>query len=127
MDIVEKLKDVADKKDIDILAKHLVCHEAANEIDSLRQQLAEQTSAETVYQVWDDEVQFWADCGKNHYDNFATDDKRVLYTAPPSVEVLLEALREMVEMMDSGDEHGEGSDWHIKAKAALSSYKPTEG
>jgi proline dehydrogenase len=36
MDIVEKLKQVADTKDIDILAKHLVCYEAANEIERLR-------------------------------------------------------------------------------------------
>lgn len=32
---------------------------------------------------------------------------------------LVDALSEMVEMMDSGDEHGAGSPWHKKAKAAL--------
>ena len=32
---------------------------------------------------------------------------------------LVEALRDMVQMMDSGDEHGAGSQWHTQAKAAL--------
>lgn len=32
---------------------------------------------------------------------------------------LLEALKEMVAMMDSGDEHGSGSQWHNKARAAI--------
>lgn len=36
MDICEKLRQVADTKDIDILAKHLVCREAADEIERLR-------------------------------------------------------------------------------------------
>lgn len=29
------------------------------------------------------------------------------------------ALAEMVEMMDSGEEHGGGSAWHVKARAAI--------
>lgn len=32
---------------------------------------------------------------------------------------LLESLQAMVAMMDSGDEHGAGSPWHIKATAAI--------
>ena len=32
---------------------------------------------------------------------------------------LLESLLAMVEIMDCGDEHGAGSDWHTKAKAAI--------
>ncbi len=32
---------------------------------------------------------------------------------------LVEVLQEMVDMMDSGDEHGAGSEWHIKATNAL--------
>ena len=32
---------------------------------------------------------------------------------------LLEALMAMVEMMDSGDESGAGSEWHTKARAAI--------
>lgn len=32
---------------------------------------------------------------------------------------LLSVLKEMVEMMDSNDEHGEGSPWHTDAKAAI--------
>lgn len=35
MDIIEKLKQVAETKDIDILAKHLVCMEAVDEIERL--------------------------------------------------------------------------------------------
>lgn len=32
---------------------------------------------------------------------------------------LRDSLQEMVQMMDSGDEHGAGSNWHTKARAAL--------
>lgn len=32
---------------------------------------------------------------------------------------LLESLSEMVGMIDSGDEHGAGSPWHTKARAAI--------
>lgn len=40
---------------------------------------------------------------------------RLMAAAPE----LLESLSEMVAMMDSGDEHGQGSEWHIKASAAI--------
>ena len=36
---------------------------------------------------------------------------------------LLDSLSEMVEMMDSGDEHGKGSPWHVKASAAVTKAK----
>lgn len=42
-------------------------------------------------------------------------------------EQLLEALKEMVEMMNSGDEHGAGSDWHKKAKAAITAAEAAKG
>ena len=32
----------------------------------------------------------------------------------------VEVLQEMVDMMNSGDEHGTGSDWHRRAVATLS-------
>jgi hypothetical protein len=35
-----------------------------------------------------------------------------------------EALQEMVSMMDRGDEHGAGSEWHRKAVAALAEPQP---
>lgn len=35
------------------------------------------------------------------------------------------ALQEMVDMMDSGDEHGAGSPWHQRATAALAGVAPT--
>lgn len=36
---------------------------------------------------------------------------------------LLAALESMVSMMDSGDEHGAGSEWHQQAKAAIARAK----
>lgn len=30
-----------------------------------------------------------------------------------------EVLQEMIDMMESGDEHGEGSDWYKKAKEVM--------
>lgn len=53
-----------------------------------------------------------------------------VYTTPPAAEVnaqLLEALKEMVKMMDSGDEHGAGSDWHKKAQAAIAAAEAQQG
>lgn len=38
-------------------------------------------------------------------------------------EELLEALENMVSMMDSGDEHGHGSEWYKKAKSAIAKAK----
>jgi len=32
---------------------------------------------------------------------------------------LLKALAKMVNMMDTGDEHGAGSEWHTEASAAI--------
>lgn len=40
---------------------------------------------------------------------------RLISAAPD----LLEALKDMTDMIDCGDEHGEGSPWHIKAKTAI--------
>ncbi len=36
---------------------------------------------------------------------------------------LLEALEDMVRMMDSGEEHGAGSPWHTEATAAIAAAK----
>ena len=36
---------------------------------------------------------------------------------------LLEALEDMVRMMDSGEEHGAGSPWHTQASAAIAAAK----
>lgn len=48
------------------------------------------------------------------------DDSPLIGAAPE----LYAALREMVAMMDSGDEPGEGSPWHQTAKAALAKATP---
>ena len=37
---------------------------------------------------------------------------------------LREALQDMIDMMDSGDESGAGSPWYLKAKAALATTEP---
>ena len=37
---------------------------------------------------------------------------------------VITSLQQMVDMMDSGDEHGEGSAWHCEAKAALTGNSP---
>lgn len=39
------------------------------------------------------------------------------------IEPLRQSLQSMVDMMESGDEHGEGSNWYLKAKAALAKAK----
>ncbi len=39
---------------------------------------------------------------------------------------LLEALAEMVEMIDCGDEHGAGSPWHTKARAAIAAARASD-
>lgn len=40
---------------------------------------------------------------------------------------LLDALKEMVAMMDSGDEHGAGSPWHMKAEQAIARAEKERG
>lgn len=68
-----------------------------------------------------------------HYDQFARAVLTTFKAKQPNPEVqpitsatevaqrdeLLEVLNDMVEMMDSGVEHGAGSSWHKKAKAAI--------
>jgi hypothetical protein len=38
-------------------------------------------------------------------------------------DALRKPLQEMVDMMDSGEEHGHGSEWYVSAKAALEQTK----
>jgi hypothetical protein len=103
--------------------------------ESLRQQLAEQTSAELIGYVVPDFMQVYeARNGSTLMSKVKTDLHTVpVYTAPPSVEVLLEALRELnnwlvcwpiatAEDMAQSFEHMN----HV-ATDALSAYKPTEG
>jgi regulator of replication initiation timing len=136
MDIVEKLKDVADKKDIDILAKHLVCHEAANEIESLRQQLAEQTSSKTSseeYQSWKQIKQesenikrqiseglHDSDCAVHNEPAYPNGPCNCILSPRPSVEVLLEALRKLA-MLGNEPQLG-NSTGNIIAIEALRAY-----
>ena len=59
---------------------------------------------------------FLLQCIYDDTDNpAARADARLISAAPE----LLASLSEMVAMMDSGDEHGQGSEWHIKASAAI--------
>lgn len=52
---------------------------------------------------------------------------RTLYTAQPLAgpSAIVTSLQEMVDMIDSGGEPGEGSVWHTGAKAAVSRVQPT--
>lgn len=46
--------------------------------------------------------------------------EKALNARPNAVDgELLEALKEMVDMMDNGDEHGDGSPWHKRATEAI--------
>jgi capsule polysaccharide export protein KpsE/RkpR len=76
----------------------------AKEIESLRQQLAEQTSGEPVGELTHDvnvrNFEF-AEIKLNTAIAFKLPAGAKVYTAPPSVEVLLEALRKIVEVDDS--------------------------
>ena len=47
--------------------------------------------------------------------------------ATAAVEEMRGALQDMVDMMESGDEHGEGSKWYLKAKAALAQQQGRQG
>jgi hypothetical protein len=74
--------------------------------------------AEPVYDNDDfSSAEWWEIEGVARFLNL--EDVKLARKAVNSHDKLVEALREMVEMMDSGDEHGEGSEWHRKAKAAL--------
>jgi hypothetical protein len=63
--------------------------------DVLRQQLAEQTSGEPIYQIFELNG-CWSDVTLDFYTG-CNRDKRIVYLGSPSVEVLLEALREIVD------------------------------
>jgi hypothetical protein len=93
-------------------------------IASLRQQLAEQTSAEPLYFVCDEKTN-WKMVSKRIFDETPENRQWLLYETPPSVEVLLEALRKIADM--TYDHWSNGAKAGQIAADALSSYKPTEG
>jgi hypothetical protein len=128
-----------------VTALNALLREKNSEIESLRQQLAQQTSAEPVLFARSNEIAV-AKMLKNDYMLTATtkgDDvyDLPLYTSPPSVEVLLEALRKIQQgtnkPMPDPNAHGweafgraamaMATDYKFIAINALSSYKPTEG
>jgi hypothetical protein len=99
----------------------------------LGQQLAEQTSAKPVayrYRYWDGAVwnlglnptlevdETWL---RNEYPNFEIEP---LFPAPPSVEVLLEALRKVQHNLEKCEV---SRDTMQIIREALAPYKPTEG
>jgi hypothetical protein len=51
--------------------------------------------------------------------SFSEADAYLIAAAPE----LLEVLEEMLNMMDSGDEHGHSSEWYLEAHAAISKAK----
>jgi hypothetical protein len=84
----------------------------------LRQQLAEQTSAEP--HVWMDES------GRHIYAK--TEGYFPLYRHPPSVEVLLEALRKVVPMAKTYALQNQiPVEEFNEINALIATYKPTEG
>jgi hypothetical protein len=135
------------------LAKQGIQRTSLNDaLTFISQQLAEQTSAEPIYEInyGSSACANWQPITEAEYlDGENTFPKRKLYTSPPSVEVLLEALRPFAAFADHypidakyGNRPTSGAvfsvaskneeveitveDFH-RAKAALSSYKPTEG
>jgi hypothetical protein len=86
----------------------------------LRQQLAEQTSEEPLYFVCDEKTN-WKMVSKRIFDETPENRQWLLYEAPPSVEVLLEALRKIANAPLIKD-----TSIQAIATEALATYKPTE-
>jgi hypothetical protein len=126
MDIVAKLISTLHLMDThpdfseSVATMHVV--EAIQTINDLRQQLAEQTSAEPICQIKAEDEGYWLDIECADYEHMKPTSRRKLYTAPPSVEVLLEALRKINKLADMVE------DYNIQAicNEALSAYKPTQ-
>jgi hypothetical protein len=90
-----------------------------------RQQLAEQTSGEPVYQYRKAGIETWSECSKGWYEDFQGNpvfETRILNTQNQSVEVLLEALRKIANAPLI-----KGTSIQAIATDALATYKPTEG
>jgi hypothetical protein len=68
-------------------------------IPEMRQQLAEQTSGEPIYQIFELNG-CWSDVTLDFYTG-CNRDKRIVYLAPQSVEVILEALRGARDLFSS--------------------------
>jgi hypothetical protein len=136
MDIVAKLISTLHLMDThpdfseSVATMHVV--EAIQTINDLRQQLAEQTSAEPICQIKAEDEGYWLDIECADYEHMKPTSRRKLYTAPPSIEVLLEALRwSEIALQDALGKFSENNDVQHDAiqtiRDALSSYKPTEG
>jgi hypothetical protein len=69
-----------------------------------------------------------AGCNHENMGDMAGRYKAMIAAAPtaPINDAIRASLQEMVDMIDSGDEHGAGSPWHTKAKAALAKAAPEE-
>jgi hypothetical protein len=140
MDIVDKINSDFDPDDINVILDG-----AAKEITSLRQQLAEQTSAEpvgwTILNKVTGEPSSYLFTSFNmanghHKESLQSPNKNIhygsplpLYTAPPSVEVLLEAAKAVVERWDTPlwKDVPHTAEYIHRLRDAIATYKPTEG
>jgi hypothetical protein len=132
MDIVEKIKEFTLDGDGYNSEYNLMLLDAIETIESLRQQLAEQTSGEPVAYA---DVKFQHDkrwppgislhfIGGTGFGDLGKLGHGIhnLYTKPPSVEVLLEALRKLAKYPSSPKD--EMSAWTMRnlASDALNAY-----
>jgi hypothetical protein len=153
MDIVERLKISQDfGKDVigvgDFMKGTSVIQEAIYEIQSLRQQLASLQPTTSASRV--EEREAWlnikqeaeqakyqilnglhsSDCSVHNEPAYPNGPCDCILSPRPSVEVLLEALRDLTDMCVTqigADYNDEIDRRYKKGLAALSSYKPTEG
>jgi hypothetical protein len=117
MDIADKLESIA--IDLNAFSRRQALMQGAREIRSLRQQLAEQTSG-YVIEVKTQLNDLYECLTENDIGTAKTITRHIIakYTTPPSVEVLLEALRKIASFTQDSDLLW----WQKLARDALNAY-----